>query len=106
MGYPWKRVVYIAIFLREYWSVGARPGATTDKIKYLEPQLCKGNILKLYVLIQVWARVVARPGATCRDTSKTQPCIKKELIISSDFGGWSGPWSIEKAMNNKPQHRL
>ena len=72
MGYPWKGVVYIAIFLREYWSAG----------------------------------VVARPGATCRDTSKTQPCIKKELIISSDFGGWSGPGSIEKAMNNKPQHRL
>ena len=22
LGYPWKGVVYIAIFLREYWSAG------------------------------------------------------------------------------------
>jgi len=22
LGYPWKGVVYIAVFLREYWSVG------------------------------------------------------------------------------------
>ena len=46
LGYPWKGVVYIAIFLQEYWSVGARPGATTDK-KHLELQLCKGNALKV-----------------------------------------------------------
>jgi len=58
----------------------------------------------VYIAICLWeywsAGVVARPGATCRDTSKTQPCIKKELIINSDFGGWSGPGSIGKAMNN------
>ncbi len=30
LDYPWKGVVYIAIFLREYWSAGvvACPGAT------------------------------------------------------------------------------